>query len=123
MRAIAKEPELREGAMSLSKTANPPRKLDQVRATKTSYAPQRETMGESHVVTSLIVRSSAASAAYLGSGISAAWAANAPGVTDTEIKIGQTMPYSGPASSIWRDRQDTCRLFQDDQRDGQREWP
>jgi branched-chain amino acid transport system substrate-binding protein len=45
------------------------------------------------------LRSSAASAAYLGSGISAAWAANAPGVTDTEIKIGQTMPYSGPASS------------------------
>jgi branched-chain amino acid transport system substrate-binding protein len=28
-----------------------------------------------------------------------AWAANAPGVTDTEIKIGQTMPYSGPASA------------------------
>jgi branched-chain amino acid transport system substrate-binding protein len=26
-------------------------------------------------------------------------AANAPGVTDTEIKIGQTMPYSGPASA------------------------
>ena len=23
----------------------------------------------------------------------------APGVTDTEIKLGQTMPYSGPASS------------------------
>src|SRR6202158_3635019 len=23
----------------------------------------------------------------------------APGVTDTEIKIGQTMPYSGPASA------------------------
>ena len=46
------------------------------------------------------LRSSAASAAYLGSGVSAAWAANAPGVTDTEIKIGQTMPYSGPASSI-----------------------
>ena len=46
------------------------------------------------------LQSSAASAAYLGSGISAAWAANAPGVTDTEIKIGQTMPYSGPASSM-----------------------
>ena len=46
------------------------------------------------------LRSSAASAAYLGSGISAAWAANAPGVTDTEIKIGQTMPYSGPASPM-----------------------
>jgi hypothetical protein len=25
-------------------------------------------------------------------------AANAPGVTDTEIKIGQTMPYTGPLS-------------------------
>jgi branched-chain amino acid transport system substrate-binding protein len=23
-----------------------------------------------------------------------------PGVTDTEVKIGQTMPYSGPASSF-----------------------
>ena len=45
------------------------------------------------------LRSSAASAAYLRSGVSAAWA-NAPGVTDTEIKIGQTMPYSGPASSV-----------------------
>ncbi len=22
-----------------------------------------------------------------------------PGVTDTEVKIGQTMPYSGPASA------------------------
>jgi len=30
---------------------------------------------------------------------SLALAANAPGVTDTEIKIGQTMPYSGPASA------------------------
>ncbi len=28
-----------------------------------------------------------------------ALAANAPGVTDTEIRIGQTMPYSGPASA------------------------
>src|SRR3954454_21915319 len=26
-------------------------------------------------------------------------AANAPGITDKEIKIGQTMPYSGPASA------------------------
>ena len=46
------------------------------------------------------LRSSGAYAAYLGSPVSAAWAANAPGVTDTEIKIGQTMPYSGPASSV-----------------------
>ena len=30
--------------------------------------------------------------------VPAAWAANAPGVTDAEIKIGQTFPYSGPAS-------------------------
>jgi branched-chain amino acid transport system substrate-binding protein len=47
----------------------------------------------------LFLQSSAASAAYLASGIGPAWAANAPGVTDTEIKIGQTMPYSGPVSA------------------------
>src|SRR4249920_3714165 len=29
----------------------------------------------------------------------AAQKSNAPGVTDTEIKVGQTMPYSGPASA------------------------
>ncbi len=29
----------------------------------------------------------------------AALAENAPGITDSEIKIGQTMPYSGPASA------------------------
>jgi branched-chain amino acid transport system substrate-binding protein len=28
-----------------------------------------------------------------------AWAADAPGVTATEIKIGQTMPYSGPVAA------------------------
>jgi len=27
-----------------------------------------------------------------------AWAENAPGITDREIKIGQTQPYSGPAA-------------------------
>jgi branched-chain amino acid transport system substrate-binding protein len=31
--------------------------------------------------------------------VSRAHAENAPGVTDKEIKIGQTMPYSGPASA------------------------
>jgi branched-chain amino acid transport system substrate-binding protein len=46
-----------------------------------------------------LLQSSAASAAYLASGVWPACAANAPGVTDTEIKIGQTMPYSGPASN------------------------
>ena len=35
----------------------------------------------------------------LGRSASSARADNAPGVTDTEIKIGQTMPYSGPASA------------------------
>jgi branched-chain amino acid transport system substrate-binding protein len=46
----------------------------------------------------IFLQSSVASAAYLASGQWSAWATSAPGVTDTEIKIGQTMPYSGPAS-------------------------
>jgi branched-chain amino acid transport system substrate-binding protein len=45
------------------------------------------------------LRSSAAAAAALATSSWPARAANAPGVTDTEIKIGQTMPYSGPASA------------------------
>jgi branched-chain amino acid transport system substrate-binding protein len=44
------------------------------------------------------LQSSAAAAAFAASA-RAARADNAPGVTDTEIKIGQTMPYSGPASA------------------------
>jgi ABC-type branched-subunit amino acid transport system substrate-binding protein len=40
-----------------------------------------------------------ASAAGLISVAGRARAENAPGVTDKEIKIGQTMPYSGPASA------------------------
>ena len=44
------------------------------------------------------LQSSAAVAAFAASAGSAR-AENAPGVTDTEIKIGQTMPYSGPASA------------------------
>ena len=47
----------------------------------------------------LFLRSSAVAAVTAASGIRVAWAANAPGVTDAEIKIGQTFPYSGPASS------------------------
>jgi branched-chain amino acid transport system substrate-binding protein len=46
--------------------------------------------------------STAAAGSCLQLGLQAAspaYAANAPGVTDTEIKIGQTMPYSGPASA------------------------
>ena len=41
----------------------------------------------------------ALTAATLAMGIGAAFAANAPGITDTEILIGNTAPYSGPASS------------------------
>ena len=42
---------------------------------------------------------SSAAAAALAASASSARADNAPGVTDTEIKIGNTMPYSGPASA------------------------
>jgi branched-chain amino acid transport system substrate-binding protein len=42
---------------------------------------------------------SSAVAAALAAGASSARADNAPGITDTEIKIGNTMPYSGPASA------------------------
>src|SRR5580658_1156182 len=42
---------------------------------------------------------SSAAAAALAAGAGSARADNAPGVTDTEIKIGNTMPYSGPASA------------------------
>ena len=33
-------------------------------------------------------------------GSTGAWAADAPGVTPTEIRIGGVFPFSGPASSI-----------------------
>src|SRR5260370_18740461 len=35
-------------------------------------------------------------------GVSAAENKYGPGVTDTEIKLGQTIPYSGPLSSLSR---------------------
>jgi branched-chain amino acid transport system substrate-binding protein len=46
-----------------------------------------------------LLQSAAAAAAYSAQGFRVAHAENAQGVTDTEIKIGQTMPYSGPASA------------------------
>jgi branched-chain amino acid transport system substrate-binding protein len=46
-----------------------------------------------------LLQSAAAAAAYSAQSAQLARAENAPGVTDTEIKIGQTMPYSGPASA------------------------
>ena len=45
------------------------------------------------------LQTSTTSAALIAAGAWPASAANAPGVTQTEIKIGQTMPYSGPASA------------------------
>src|ERR1700722_19846944 len=45
-----------------------------------------------------LLQSAAAAAPFCAQGFRAARAENAPGVTDAEIKIGQTMPYSGPAS-------------------------
>lgn len=44
------------------------------------------------------LQAGAAASVMLATG-TLARAANAPGVTDKEIKIGQTMPYSGPASA------------------------
>ena len=46
-----------------------------------------------------LLQTTAMSAAALGARTLPAWADNAPGVTDKEIKIGQTNPYSGPASA------------------------
>ena len=43
------------------------------------------------------LQSSAAAAAFAT--VAGSARADTPGVTDTEIKIGQTMPYSGPASA------------------------
>ncbi len=68
------------------------------------------------------LQSSAAAAAFAASAGSAR-ADNAPGVTDTEIKIGQTMPYSGPASAYGVIGRSRDRLFQDDQRAGRGERP
>jgi branched-chain amino acid transport system substrate-binding protein len=51
------------------------------------------------MITRRFLLQSAAAAAYSAQGFRAARAENAPSVTDTEIKIGQTMPYSGPASA------------------------
>jgi branched-chain amino acid transport system substrate-binding protein len=42
---------------------------------------------------------SGAAAAAIAATVSSARAENAPGITDKEIKFGQTMPYSGPASA------------------------
>jgi len=47
-----------------------------------------------------IVRGLAAASLVLASGLAFAAGQYGPGVSDTEIKIGNTMPYSGPASAL-----------------------
>ncbi len=47
-----------------------------------------------------LLLSTFAAALLTASGATLPESTNAPGITDTEIKIGQTMPYSGPASAL-----------------------
>ena len=45
------------------------------------------------------------------------------GATDTEIKIGNIMPYSGPASAYGVIGKTEARLLQEDQRRGRHQRP
>ena len=77
------------------------------------------------------ILAAAPAALALSGPILGAWPARAaqakkqygPGVTDTEIKIGNTGPYSGPA--VERRPASTVhgRLLQDDQRKGRHQRP
>jgi branched-chain amino acid transport system substrate-binding protein len=51
------------------------------------------------MITRRTLLQSSAAAAALAASAGSARADNAPGITETEIKIGNTMPYSGPASA------------------------
>ncbi len=44
-----------------------------------------------------------------------------PGITDTDIKLGQTVPYSGPVSAYDDLRQGVACVFCDDQRKRRRQ--
>ena len=68
--------------------------------TKTLRTPSAKAMPRRKPMTTrrTFLQSGAAAAAVLTSGARGA-RADTPGITDTEIKIGQTMPYSGPASA------------------------
>jgi branched-chain amino acid transport system substrate-binding protein len=61
--------------------------------------PREKAQGRKNMFTRRSFLRSSAAVAALAASASSARADNAPGVTDTEIKIGQTMPYSGPASA------------------------
>jgi len=67
--------------------------------TRTSARNNNAIGRDSMITRRFLLQSAAAAAAYSAQGFRAARAENAPGVTDTEIKIGQTMPYSGPLSA------------------------
>jgi branched-chain amino acid transport system substrate-binding protein len=54
--------------------------------------------GDTMITRRSLLQSGAAATAVFAAGARAA-SADTPGVTDTEIKIGQTMPYSGPGSA------------------------
>ena len=47
----------------------------------------------------------------------------APGISDSEIKIGQTLPLSGPVSAYGQIGRAEAGLFPHDQRPGRRQWP
>ena len=49
---------------------------------------------------SIIATAMAAIGLALASGLAFAAGQYGPGASDTEIKIGNTMPYSGPASAL-----------------------
>jgi branched-chain amino acid transport system substrate-binding protein len=55
--------------------------------------------GEANMISRRAILASGAAALAARAVIRGAGAANTPGVTADEIKIGQTMPYSGPASA------------------------
>jgi hypothetical protein len=58
-------------------------------------------LGRSGKSARLILKSLTIGAILLGAvDLAAAEKKYGPGVTDTEIKLGQTAPYSGPASSF-----------------------
>jgi hypothetical protein len=57
---------------------------------KRSAQPTNASRRNDMITRRFLLQSAAAAAAYSSQGFRPAWAANAPGVTDTEIKIGQT---------------------------------
>ena len=50
----------------------------------------------------------AAATAFVPAAPYVARAADTPGVTDTEIRIGSTAAYSGPGFRLWRHRARPC---------------